>query len=408
MSFFPVDNLDEGSILDDDVHDINGRLLLSKGQVISPKHIRVLKIWGVTEVNVVNEADASADEAIEADPLKMARVEEAVQLLYVNLNLDHSIMEQIYRCAVDHRYENDLIPAVVKSSQIKEPSSADLNFKAIQNKINHSGIKLPAAPTLVVKLNRVMEDPHASASDVAQIVSTSPSLTALMLRIVNSAAFGLPRKVDRISRAVSLLGTREISSLALGISVMQAFRNIPDDLIDMTSFMMHSLACATIARILAALANISHTEQLFIAGLLHDIGKLILFKYFPEHAKALFCLSLNPGGDRSVYEIEKSTMGKTHSQVARLLLKKWNFPRSLQDNIICHHTPSRSQTPAEAAIIQVADIMAHGMGFGSSGERIIPGFDENAWEQTGISPNTIKMAIRQATHQLKAAESIFL
>ena len=102
----------------------------------------------------------------------------------------------------------------------------------------------------------VITDPFATSNDVAQVVNKSPSLAALLLRIVNSAYYGFPSKIDRISRAVTIIGTKEISGLALGISVMRVFSDIPKEVIDMQAFIRHSLACGMLARILAALKNL--------------------------------------------------------------------------------------------------------------------------------------------------------
>jgi putative nucleotidyltransferase with HDIG domain len=306
---------------------------------------------------------------------------------------------------VEYRYEHNLLSVGDKFLRDSKSLQVDLRVCDIQRKIQHGGIKLPEVPTIVVKLNELIDDPQASSHDVAQIVGSSPSLSAIVFKIVNSAAFGLPTKVDSIVRAVSLLGTRQISSLAIGISVMQAFGKIPGNLIDMPAFIIHSLSCATIARIIAALADMKNTEQVFISGLLHDIGKLILFKYFPDEVKALLQIQESEHPGRSLFEIEKASINTTHALIAMILLEKWNFHDDLKDNVVCHHTPSRARVPAEASIIQIADIIAHGTGFGSSGERIIPGFDEKAWDQVGLSPNTIKSAFRQATHQLKTIQS---
>jgi putative nucleotidyltransferase with HDIG domain len=306
---------------------------------------------------------------------------------------------------VEYRYEHNLLSVGEKIQRDSESLQVDLGVSDIQRKIRRGGIKLPEVPTIVVKLNELMDDPHASYHDVAQVVGSSPSLSTILFRIVNSAAFGLPTKVDSIVRAVSLLGTRQISSLAIGISVMQAFSKIPGNLIDMPAFIIHSLSCATIARIIAALANMKNTEQVFISGLLHDIGKLILFNYFPDEVKSLLRIQESENLGRSLFEIEKESIGTTHTRVAMILLEKWNFHDALKDNVVCHHTPSRARVPAEASIIQIADIITHGTGFGSSAERVIPGFDEKAWDQVGLSPNTIKSAFRQATHQLKTIQS---
>ena len=406
MSYTPIENIEVGQVLSENVHDINGRLLLSRGQAIESKHIRVFKIWGIAEIKVDDETSAPSQDAPEIDQGKMDVAEASSRHLLMNIDLGRPAAEAVFKCIVNYRYENDFKPTCASPVQLESVDPSNLNFADIKKKVAGGKIKLPEVPTIVIKLNEVMDDPHASSSDVAQIVGSSPSLSTILLRIVNSAAFGLPVKVDSIVRAVSLLGNREISSLAIGISVMQAFQDIPEKIIDMSSFLIHSLACATITRIIAALANIRNTEQLFIAGLLHDVGKLILFKYFPDHSLALLSQHRSEENQQSLYKIEKATIGITHSKIAGLLLKKWNFPDSLQNNIIHHHNPSLADHTEAAVIIQLADIIAHGTGFGSSGECTPPGFDEDAWEQVGVSYNTISMAIRQATHQLKTIKSI--
>lgn len=405
MGLMTLEALDEGRVLAADVHDINGRLLLSQGQVLGANHLRILKIWGITEVEVAGDTDA-ATASHTADSEQVAAAKAAVAVIFDQLDLTHPAIGFIYECAIRDRSANGRLPVSQGIEKSAPTATPKIGLKEIQTKIDRNGIRLPEAPTIVLKLNQVIADPHASADDVAQIVGASPSLTALILRIVNSAAFGLPTRVDRVSRAVALLGTREISALATGVSVMKAFMDIPRGLIDMEAFLRHSLACATISRYLAALSNSSQTEQLFIAGLLHDIGKLILLKYFPQEIKALFQLTWTNNYRGPFYTVEKATIGRTHAQLAGQLLKKWKFPTPLQHMVLHHHSPSKSQCPAETVLVQMADLIVNAVGLGSSGERVIPGFDAAVWEQAGIAKTSLKMAIRQAEQQLRAMEAI--
>ena len=141
---------------------------------------------------------------------------------------------------------------------------------------------MPEIPSVVFELNEVISNPMSSAEQIAEVVNRSPSLTALLLKIVNSSFYGFPSKIGKVSHAVTLIGTREISSLALGISILSLFKNIPKNIFDMYSFLKHSLACGILSRVLAAHLNSSQTEQLFVSGLLHDLGRLILYIHFPE------------------------------------------------------------------------------------------------------------------------------
>jgi HD-like signal output (HDOD) protein len=222
---------------------------------------------------------------------------------------------------------------------------------------------------------------------------------------VNSAYYGFPSKIDRISRAVTIIGTKEISSLALGISVMQTFKDIPKHIIDMQAFIRHSLACGIIARILAARNNLPQTEQLFVSGLLHDIGKLIVYSCYPEHATVCFCLA--ESSNTSVFQTERNIIGINHPQLAKHLLSKWKLPMDLTDNIIYHHAPSRASNSDTAGIVHLADIISQGLGIGYSGERSIPHFDYPVMDKIVDSRHSIPMVVRQAVHQLGPMEAIF-
>lgn len=392
-------------VLDEDVHDMNTRLLLSKGQKIAQKHLRILKIWGVTSVSVVGSPKNQAADIPALDDQNVARVKNAINLVFRNADLNHSILREIYKISLIHRLKGTFggVPkltcqTVADSDILKKPNK-------IEGKIDRTDIKLPEAPTIISELNQVIADPLATSNDVAQVVNKSPSLAAMLLKIVNSAHYGFPSKIDRISRAVTIIGTKEISGLALGICVMQAFRDIPKDVLNMEAFIRHGLACGMVSRILAAMNNVAQTEQLFVSGLLHDIGKLIFHKYYPDHAKA--CIELGHSSDTSIFRTEKKIIGMNHAKIAKLLLKKWNLPIELTATIVHHHSPRTAPSPAKAGMVHLADIIAHGLGIGSSGERCIPTVDHTILDKICISPNNITMVIRQTVHQFGQMDAIF-
>jgi len=405
MGYIAVDHLKLGMVLNEDVRDINTRLLLSKGQKIDPKHIRILKIWGVGEVNVVGDAQTGSTTLPPVDPEKERQVKDQVGRLFKYLDLRHPIVSEICQVALLHRLrEASEADRDAEPVQIQGPGELS-RPEGLRQQIFQLDIQLPEAPVIISELNEVIADPLATSNDVARVVNTSPSLSALLLRIVNSAYYGFSSKIDRISRAVTIIGTKEISGLALGISVMQAFNDIPRHIIEMEAFIRHSLACGTIARILAARGNMAETEQLFVAGLLHDIGKLVIFKYYPEHARA--CLHLAASSATSLFEAEKTVVGLNHAQVGRYLLEKWKLPRNLTDIVVFHHAPAKAADPVKAGIVQLADLITHGLAIGSSGEFSVPGFEDSATQAVGIGPHTIPSVVRQIVHQLGPMEAIF-
>ncbi len=405
MACIAVDQLEPGMVLSEDVLDVNTRLLLSKGQKIIPKHIRVLKIWGINEVNIVGDAKDTIKSTPPSDPEKESRVEKAVDIVFKYLDCDHPILNEIHRVSLTYRLQQDvsLCPSP-KHLPLEANGSIDRQ-KKIGQQIQKIDAKLPEAPFIISELNTVIADDHSTSNDVANVVNKSPSLSAVILKIVNSAFYGIPTKIDRISRAVTIIGTKQISSVALGICVMQAFKDIPKDFLDTRAFLRHSLACGLVARILGALKNMADTEQLFVSGLLHDIGKLITFKYYPEHAREAINLAIS--SDKTVYETEKKVIGLNHTQIGRHLIRKWRLPAELEANIVFHHTPSRSPDPIKSGIIQLADIIAHGLGIGGSGEQSVPYADSTVLDQIGISASAIHSVVRQVTQQLMPLEVIF-
>jgi HD-like signal output (HDOD) protein len=405
MGYIAVDNLEQGMIVSEDVRDINTRLLLSKGQKIGPKHVRILKIWGITEVNIVG---AQADETVVmpiSDPEKERRAKASLTRIFKHLDLGNPLLKEICRTSLIYRLQGE--SPQYPMSEWEAPKDGDGLGRPgqIRQQIQKIDVKLPEAPTIISELNDVIVDPFATSNDVAQVVNKSPSLAALLLKIVNSAYYGFPSRIDRISRAVTIIGTKEISSLALGICVMRAFEDIPAKVVDMQAFIRHSLACGMVARILGALKNVEQTEQLFVSGLLHDIGKLIIFKYFPEYAQN--CMGLAAESGESVFYTERAVLGLNHSQIARYLLDKWRLPSNLENNVVFHHAPAEALDPTKAGIIQLADVITNGLGIGTSGEHSVPPVDEEVLNRIGVSACTLQMVIRQAIHQLGPMEAIF-
>ncbi len=404
MFAVPTDRLRPGKILAEEVRDINGRLLLAKGNEIGANHIRIFKIWGISEVRVVGPARANDKFDPELDPEMFEQVSETVKALFRHADLENPVVKKIFSLAVQFRCEHNLIETesevYIEELEIS-PGNRKKNFI---ERLHQSKIVLPEIPSIVFELNEVISNPMSSADHIAQVVNRSPSLTALLLKIVNSSFYGFPSKIDKVSHAVTLIGTREISGLALGISILSIFKNIPKEMIDMYSFLKHSLACGILSRILAAQKNFGQTEQLFVSGLLHDLGRLILYLYFTEESRNI--LSRSRHNNKLLYEEEHDYLGCDHAQVGKQLMEQWKLPPILENNVLYHHMPSKAQQPIPAAIVHLADIMVNSLGIGSSGEKLVPPLDTAAWECLDLPLSCFDTIIGQATHQFYALESI--
>jgi len=391
-------------ILAQEARDVSGRLLLSRGKTIDKNHIRVLKIWGVTEIKVLGYCSSQDENKLDSDLVGNDRImDKTLKALYHN-DLEHPAIKEIFRLSVWFRAkygsytENDDLTALQGTEPVNKVG------KKFKNIIVYPNIKLPEVPSIVFELNEVIANPRASAQDIAKVVQKSPSLTAILLKIVNSAFYGFLSKIDKISSAVILIGTRQIAGLALGLSIFSVFDKIPKNLIDMQSFLKHGFACGIIARMLASQKGIPQTEHFFVSGLLHDVGRLILYCNFPDDSrKVLFHSNAN---NKLLYQVEKNYFNFDHTDVAKSLIGKWKLPLSLENNIIHHHSPSEAPHPIPATLVHVADIITNGLGIGTSGERGVPALDTKAWDSLGLSPFCFEVVVKQAIHQFSALEAI--
>ena len=391
--------LKPGMVLADDVRDIKGRLLLIKGKPVGTEHIRIFKMWGIPQVEIVGApGDAEPAPSPPVDPAWLATVTREAEELFVLTDRTHPAVQEIFRQAVAHRAERRIQVTAPGLPPEEAPAEAGSRRVDFLEKFMQKDVALPEIPSIVFELNEVIANPLSSADQMAQVINRSPSLTALLLKIVDSSFYGLPSKVDRVSLAVTLIGTRELSALALGISVLSIFRNIPKALLNMQSFLEHSLACGILARLLAAQKNLRQTEQIFTSGLLHDIGRLVLFIHFPDDA--LGVLRRGRSTDACLHTVEKKLLGCDHAAIGRYLLNRWRLPLALENTVAFHHAPGESPDPVPAAIVHLADVMVNALGLGTSGERLVPPLDARAWDSLELPAGSLETVVTQGVNQI--------
>lgn len=404
MTTVGTDSLKEGMLLSEDVRDINGRLLLKKGQKIKSNYIKILKMWGVTEVKIVGEASIEEDPYPAINPLEMKEITENTKRDFRHVDLNHPAMSELFRLSVLFRSQDKTQKVKKNTAPLEFNESTEALRPDIYRKIMQQEIKLPELPSVIFELNEIMADPFSSSDDIAQVILKSPSLATVLLKIVNSSFYGFPSQIDSISRAITIIGTKEVGIIALGITVMNVFEDIPPKFFDMDSFRRHCFACGIISRIMAAQKAIPKTEQLFASGLLHEIGRMVVYKYFPTHASLL--LTRAAKSRRPLHQEEKEVLGCRHSDLNRLILKKWKLPFTLVDNISCLHNPSTATDPVQATIVHMADIIATGLGLGCSVEPLVPPLDDRSWNAIGLPPSCLGVVVGQAADQLSAFETL--
>jgi HD-like signal output (HDOD) protein len=259
-------------------------------------------------------------------------------------------------------------------------------------------VEVSSLPTIHLRLEEAINNPKKSMSDIAKVIREDPGLTARLLRIVNSAFYNFPSRVETISQAVTIVGTQQLSALALATSVMNMFKGIQSTLVSMDSFWRHSIACGLAARILATMRRDNNAERFFVAGILHDIGRLIMYTKLTGKSQEI--LQIAREKPQLLYESERDALGFTHAVVGGLLLQNWKLPTSLEEIVMYHHNPtSATRFPVETAIVHLADIIVHAMGLGTSGESYIPPIDPTAWEKLGLHPSVLTSVEEQIDRQ---------
>jgi putative nucleotidyltransferase with HDIG domain len=397
-------------VLADDLRHQNGRFLLNRGTKLESKHIRMLKMWGVIEADVegVNQKNVEEDIISALDPAIVEAAEENAHQYFAHTDLEHPVINDLFcrrRADIAEKiHKNETVERLSTKNATHNIEVADSIPENTLSPVNpvellKNDINLPTLPTVFIQINDSINKPTRSAKDIAEVISTDINLSAKLLKIVNSAFYGFPSAVDTLTRAVAILGTRQLSTLSMGINILTAFKDIPDGLIDMQSFWKHSIACGTLSRIIASYKGIQNTERLFLSGLMHDIGRLVLFNYSPDNAG--YVLKKARRENRLLYEQEHETMCFDHAMLGALLLRKWKLPKSLENAVKYHHKPINSKDPIEPAIVHLADIIAVALGIGSSGERYVPPLDPEAWDCIGLSPNILPLTIKQLDNQLE-------
>ena len=242
-------------------------------------------------------------------------------------------------------------------------------------KITQSIIGLPTLPTVITQLMTLIDSPKTSGRQVAQLISTDQALTAKILKLANSSFYGFPREISTVQHAVVILGFETVKSLGLSVSVLQRFSGPSDNTqFDRQGFWEHSIACGVSARLLAGKLRYRLPGEAFAAGILHDVGKLILSQYFP----AEFALVIERMRSEDLYigKAEELVLGLTHSEVGSWLAEKWNLPGELVEVISRHHGPFPDDEDAETGsklidltyIVHAADALCRHQRIGASGD----------------------------------------
>ncbi len=425
MAKVRVPELVPGMVLGEDVLTPGGRFLMPRGTRLDRSHLTTLSGWGLDAVEVDQGGDSRTGR--EAGPEMTAtttatatrqtpprpadflgQAVEAVRSRFVFVDLGDEAATAVFKMCVARTAKRMARSAAEPASGTGgEPPEAgakpapqaqtapDVEASPIPTPedLLRGDPQLVSLPEVFARINAVLRDPHSSVEDAAKIIGTDPSLSAKLLKLVNSAFFSrasravekrFPTKVDNLTRAVMIVGGKQLATLALGVSVLPIFRDIPPEYINMKAFWKHSIGCGIIARALAEHIGAGNEESYFVAGLLHDIGRLIMYKHLPGPSGA--ALRASREGPMTLTMAERDVFSWDHALLGGLLLRKWQYPAVLEKMVRYHHDLSEPLFIEEPAVIHVADFLVNALEIGTSGEWRVPALLPEAFEALGLSP----------------------
>ncbi len=415
MGMIFIDDLATGMVLAEDLHGPNGRLLLPKNTILEDKHLRIFKIWGVSQANIQGlEQDSCASTSLEAlDPEILEKSDRYAQRLFRFCDRDDPVISELCRLATLRTAADLAAGKRVLEAEDGHETPVLTNHDSIMPALPESveqivsqEVELVSFPDIYFQILKVLENPKSSSAHVAEVVSKDPSVAARLMKLVNSPFYGLPNKVDTIARATTLVGAQELSILTLGISVVQYFDDIPQDFFSMKRFWTHSIATGIFAKLLATRIPGFFEERFFLLGLIHDIGRLVIFKTFPYAALEVFLLATQ--APCLIHDAERKLLGFDHTNVTEAMLEAWDFPDSLRHVICCHHEPDNSDKKIECAVLHVADVLARALRNGYRGKFAVSPLSHQAWESLGLSTSDIAPLASQADHMIDDIIQTFL
>ena len=275
-------------------------------------------------------------------------------------------------------------------------------LKIIVDKIHN----LPTPPIVFTQITRVINNPDTSAYEIGGIIAEDPALTAKVLKLTNSSFYGIPRTITNVKQAIVILGLDAIKSLVISASVFDAFsKNKALDTGYLEDFWRHSLSVAFMAKILSRVRkspSLQEAEMNFSAGLLHDIGKLIIISHLPdEYLKIKSAFEENRATPE--IEIESRILQFTHADLGNFMAAKWNLPEEICDIILNHHNEEAVSNDPKYALIHLADHLVHESEDQEVRIEQNP-FHDASWHTLGIDPASSEKMMELLKNEYAKAE----
>ena len=434
MELLDINAVHTGRVLARPVLSSKGAIIFDAGEELTQGHIATLKQWGIKTVAVLSAQAQTADPRATIPPPKphaeptrptvpsslsggpasaapagdfMQAVRESVAERFQLLDTSDEIVKTIFELAVERQGRIALSrPGTVSSRGAAAPAFQTQRPPKPQLKsLLEAGHRMGTLPTLFNHLVAIVNAPDVSADDIAKVISVDPALAARLLRLVNSPFYGFTSKIDTITRAVTLVGTRQLVMLSIGATMIAAFKDLPVSLVNMEAFWSHSISCGASARLFAKQMKLPQPESFFVAGLLHDIARLLIYTQLPTHA--LYLLTEARRQQRLVHDLEEETLGFTHEQLGSELMRVWNCPQDLAQRILRHHQSVTETSNVEYAVLPAANMLAQALGYGSSGEIYVGPVSPITWQKLGSTPESILTHCQTLDDDVRGLRAMF-
>ena len=268
--------------------------------------------------------------------------------------------------------------------------------------------ELISLPEIYLKISYLMDDPTSDIEDFANVIRFDPNLSMTVLKAVNSAFFGFSGKVDNIDRAVGMIGIGQLNIIALSVSAVSALdaMDYPDDIVPLKTYWRSSLYVGVLSRHLAIMLKIPNSERLFVVGLLHEIGHLVLYTKFPDLARQTRQLAQD--NNWPIHQAEEQILGCHYGSIGARLMEKWNLSNSFQNLTRFQPTPlAANDEKVETALLHIAHSYAHKQ-FINSELEVDEIVDQSIWKIANISKDLVEQSLEAVQGITADMESLIL
>ena len=296
-------------------------------------------------------------------------------------------------------------PAAAGQSEAPDAKQIEAIVQSAVQEISH----IATLPEVTMKIIQLVEDPDSTANDLNKVISNDPALGARILKVVNSAFYGLPGQIGSINRAIVLLGLNAVKNIAIAASLAKLFRGgkIANNF-DARDLWSHAIACATGTKLLAQHAGLGLPDEAFLAGLIHNIGIMVEIQARrPKFVQVMEKLEKEP--NTTLREAEAEILGATHEQFGTALCKLWKFPQSFQYVTGFHHNPMdlNDKNRTLTGLVHIADVLVAKLGLGFARGTETTEFDPALLQFLNITQEHINQVAEALPGALDETKALF-